>query len=107
MHRLHHDPSRIQLCTLMNIKSELRPKLDSVHLRHSRILGNVLNISRRMHGRLQVLLSILLLLHADQSVQARRYRAGPRSRPNGEGEWLDALLHGRSVAGSFREEERF
>jgi hypothetical protein len=22
VHRMHHDPSRIQLCTLMNIKSE-------------------------------------------------------------------------------------
>jgi biotin synthase len=24
VHREHHDPSKIQLCTLMNIKSELR-----------------------------------------------------------------------------------
>jgi hypothetical protein len=29
VHRMHHDPSRIQLCTLMNIKSESARKSEN------------------------------------------------------------------------------
>lgn len=40
VHRKHHDPSKIQLCTLMNIKSELHilRRLTHMHLTDNRTI---------------------------------------------------------------------
>lgn len=85
VHRLHHDASRIQLCTLMNIKSTL--------------LGSAsLTCSGRMHRGLQVLLPELELQDSHQGVQACQYRACARGGAPGESERLDAILHGRRMA---------
>lgn len=53
VHRQHHDPSKVQLCTLMNIKST-----SCLSLRSEKTYGNFspwtffFCSSRRMHGRL-------------------------------------------------------
>lgn len=61
VHRMHHDPSRIQLCTLMNIKSEsvaLVPFVAQLHLNLTTPLYSSNSHSRWMPRRLLLLLPI-------------------------------------------------
>lgn len=82
VHRQHHDPSKIQLCTLMNIKSECPCVcLGCVSDLWDRAAGGCSEdcmFDRRMEGALclnaaprLVLLAVLTLRHADQGVPSR------------------------------------
>ncbi len=45
VHRMHHDPSRIQLCTLMNIKSESASRVPVAGVRRGLVPAPVLRRS--------------------------------------------------------------
>jgi hypothetical protein len=63
--------------------------------------------SRRVQRRLQILLSVLLLQDADQSLPPRRRRARARGSSESEGERIDAVLYGCGVEGFGGEEVGF
>ena len=106
VHRMHHDPSRIQLCTLMNIKSEFSPLPHPVRphtpfVRRQRRLTPIspLNLapctSRWMPGRLLLLLPIHLPQgYPDESHPARQTRPGHRGGEKGQGEREHEVLYG-------------
>lgn len=103
VHRMHQDASRIQLCTLMNIKSGsagLTPLLQTLQHLHGLSFASLslllccsshrhtvhsqsspyhctesysIRSSRRVHRRLQVLLPVLVLQNPDQGLPPRRH----------------------------------
>ena len=109
VHRLHQDPSKIQLCTLMNIKSKLigsplsppiavtdQPRItaggcteDCTTFLSPFTPLKCLNGPPRL-----VLFPVISILNPNKGIPIGRSRAGSRSSPEGKGERKYQILHG-------------